>query len=120
MLIVRGGHHALNTEVTISEASRVLKLGGGLKGRGREKVFLDGNVGEVARLYDGAHNPLGKGYTRAQFEQMLEKHFDVVEVYINFFPVRSFPIIIPAFVHDWLDKYLGFMIYATVQKTCAD
>lgn len=41
-------------------------LGGGLKGRGREKnIFLERDVDEIVRLYDGAENPLGKSYTRS-------------------------------------------------------
>ena len=35
-------------------------LGGGLKGRGREKIFTESDVDEIVRLYDGADNPLGK------------------------------------------------------------
>lgn len=96
------------------------KLGGGLKGRGRESIFLEDNVDEIVRLYDGADNPIGKSYSRQQFEAMLKKRFVVDEMYLHFFPARSLPFRIPAFLHRWLDKHLGFMIYATVHKPCAD
>jgi SAM-dependent methyltransferase len=43
------------------------KLGGGLRGRGRENIFLEGNVDEIVRLYDGVNNPIGKSYSRPQF-----------------------------------------------------
>jgi 2-polyprenyl-3-methyl-5-hydroxy-6-metoxy-1,4-benzoquinol methylase len=95
------------------------KLGGGLKGRGREGIFLKRDVDEIVRLYDGAGNPIGKSYTRDQFVAMLGRHFEVQETYLHFFPARALPFRIPAGLHRWLDQYLGFMIYATVRKPCA-
>lgn len=92
------------------------KLGGGLKGRGREKIFLNRDVDEIVRLYDGEDNPIGKSYSRKQFIKMLEKHFTVSETYLHFFPARSLPFKIPSVLHRWLDKRLGFMIYASVKK----
>lgn len=96
------------------------KLGGGLKGRGRENIFLKSDVDEIVRLYDGEANPIGKSYTQEQFESLLKNHFEIKETYLHFFPARAIPIRIPAVLHRWLDKHLGFMIYATVQKPCAD
>lgn len=95
------------------------KLGAGLRGRGREGIFLEGNVDEIVRLYDGAENPIGKSYTREQFVAMLGRHFEVQETYLHFFPARALPFRIPAGLHRWLDRRLGFMIYATVRKPCA-
>ena len=95
------------------------KLGAGLRGRGREGIFLEGNVDEIVRLYDGAENPIGKSYTRDQFVAMLGRHFEVQETYLHFFPARALPFRIPAGLHRWLDRRLGFMIYATVRKPCA-
>lgn len=94
------------------------KLGGGLRGRGREKIFLQGNVDEIVRLYDGFDNPLGKSYMRTQFCDMLKNHFVVVETYLHFFPARALPFRVPSGLHRWLDKRLGFMIYATLHKRC--
>lgn len=94
------------------------KLGGGLKGRGREGIFLKSDVDEIVRLYDGADNPIGKSYTRDQFVGMLGRHFDVQESYLHFFPARALPFRIPARLHRWLDRNFGFMIYATVSKPC--
>ena len=96
------------------------KLGGGLKGRGREEIFLKSDIDEIVRLYDGDSNPIGKSYTREQFEDLLKKHFVIQEIYLHFFPARSLPFKIPKILHRWLDKHLGFMIYATVQKPCVD
>lgn len=96
------------------------KLGGGLKGRGREKIFLERDVDEIVRLYDGSDNPIGKSYSKAQFVKLLEQHFIIKETYLHFFPARSLPFIIPTWLHSLLDKYFGFMIYATVSKSCVD
>jgi SAM-dependent methyltransferase len=95
------------------------KLGGGLKGRGRESIFLERDVDEIVRLYDGASNPIGKSYSRAQFVAMLDRHFQVEETYLHFFPARALPFRLPRRLHRWLDRHLGFMIYATVRKPCA-
>jgi len=92
------------------------KLGGGLRGRGRENIFLEKEVDQIVRLYDGSKNPLGKSFTREQFVRMLEPHFVVKEIYYHFFPARALPFDLPKIIHRWLDKNLGFMIYATVQK----
>lgn len=94
-------------------------LGGGLKGRGRESIFRQRDPDEIVRLYDGDANPIGKSYSRDQFRSMLERHFEVDEMYLHYFPARSLPFRIPRAVHRWLDRRLGFMLYATVRKTCA-
>lgn len=96
------------------------KLGGGLKGRGRENIFLESNVDEIVRLYDGFENPIGKSYTKEEFIQILRKHFEIKETYLHFFPARSLPFKIPTWLHRWLDKKIGFMIYATLQKPCVE
>lgn len=98
----------------------LFKLGGGLKGRGREKIFLESNVDEIVRLYDGSDNPIGKSYTRNQFVSMLSPYFEVQETYLHFFPARALPFKIPHALHRCLDRHLGFMIYATVRKVCAE
>ena len=92
------------------------KLGGGLKGRGRENIFLEKDVDKIVRLYDGSENPIGKSYTKEQFLKMLQPHFIVDETYLHFFPARSLPFKLPKAVHRWLDRNLGFMIYASVRK----
>ena len=92
------------------------KLGGGLRGRGREKMFLERDVDQIVRLYDGLENPIGKSYTKKQFIEMLQPHFSVEETYLHFFPARALPFRVPATLHRWLDRNLGFMIYASVRK----
>ncbi|MEG3637897.1 class I SAM-dependent methyltransferase [Magnetococcus sp. PR-3] len=93
------------------------KLGGGMKGRGREKIFSTGGAEEIVRLYDGDENPIGKAYSKQQFVEMLSPHFEVQDIYLHFFPARALPIKTPHVLHRFLDKYTGFMIYATVKKS---
>lgn len=92
------------------------KFGAGLKGRGREKIFLEKDVDKLVRLYDGSDNPIGKSYTKQQFVELLEPHFRIQETYLHFFPARSLPFKLPKVLHSWLDKKFGFMIYASLLK----
>lgn len=92
------------------------KLGGGLKGRGRESIFLQKDVDQIVRMYDGDKNPIGKSYTKQKFIDLLTPEFIVEEIYLHFFPARAIPFKIPRRLHRWLDKNLGFMIYASVRK----
>ena len=91
-------------------------FGGGLKGRGRDSIFKEKNVDEIVRLYDGKDNPIGKSYTKSSFIKILEPHFLIKETYLHFFPARALPFKIPVFIHKWLDRNFGFMIYASLKK----
>lgn len=91
-------------------------LGGGLCGRGRDKIYIEKDADEIVRLYDGADNPLGKSYNKSQFIEMLAPYFIVEEVFFHFFPARTLPFRIPQKLHRWLDSNSGFMIYAQVRK----
>lgn len=92
------------------------RMGGGLRGRGRESIFLEKDPNEVVRLYDGADNPIGKAYSTAAFRSMLEEHFHVEEIFFHFFPARALPFSIPKWLHRRMDSLFGFMIYASVTK----
>ena len=91
-------------------------VGAKLKGRGRESIFAQDEVNEIVRLYDGAENPIGKAYSEAEFNELLSPHFEVKEFYLHFFPARTLPFPMPGFIHRYLDKNFGFLIYATVVK----
>ena len=95
-------------------------FGGGLKGRGREKIFMKSNVDEIVRLYDGSDNPIGKSFSKKQFKTMLEEHFIVDEMFFHFFPARSLPFPIPRILHRFLDRHLPFMMYSNVRKRCVE
>jgi SAM-dependent methyltransferase len=91
-------------------------FGGGLKGRGRESIFLTKDPEEIVRLYDGKSNPIGKSYSREQFINMLTPYFEIDDVYLHFFPARALPFPLPDSIHRFLDRALGFMIFANVTK----
>lgn len=91
-------------------------FGGGLRGRGREKIFQVKDKDEIVRMYDGDLNPIGKAYSRKEFIKILSNHFEIKDTFLHFFPARSLPFKIPKFFHKFLDQFLGFMIYANVQK----
>jgi len=95
-------------------------LGAKLRGRGRDHIFKQSDAAEIVRLYDGKSNPIGKSYTRKSFITMLSPYFHVEETYLHFFPARSLPFKIPKFIHRFLDKHFGFMLYATLRKKCAE
>jgi 2-polyprenyl-3-methyl-5-hydroxy-6-metoxy-1,4-benzoquinol methylase len=97
-------------------ASLLGKLGGGLKGRGREQIYQIDDVNEIVRLYDGVDNPIGKAYSRKEFSQMLSPYFEIQDVWIYFFPARTLPFSLPNFIHSILDKSVGFMIMAKLKK----
>ena len=98
----------------------VSKVGGKLKGRGRENIFRETDADEIVRLFDGINNPIGKCYSKKKLLELLKPYFHIEETYLHFFPARSLPFKIPAFVHRFLDKTFGFMIYATLRNKCAE
>ncbi|TXC81534.1 class I SAM-dependent methyltransferase [Luteibaculum oceani] len=92
------------------------KLGAGLKGRGRESIFNEGNTDEITRLYDGADNPIGKSYSKQEFIDMVAPYFEVEKLHLFFFPARALPIPLPRFLHRLLHRKLGFMIHLSLKK----
>lgn len=91
------------------------RLGSGLKGRGRESMFLAESSQELVRMYDGRDNPIGISYSRRDFKGILQNFFEVEETYLHFFPRRAFRWI-PRSWHRFLDKHFGLMVYASVVK----
>ena len=139
-------HHTPNTEACLREIARVLEKGGTasvsvyyrnailrlwpilrwpgelaaagvhVSGRGRERLLRIKDAGDLVRQYDGADNPIGKAYSRKAFVGMLSPHFEVHETFLHFFPGRALPFRAPRPLHRWLDRSLGFMIYARLTK----
>lgn len=91
-------------------------LGAKLRGRGRESIYGCKDTSELVRLYDGQNNPVGKDYSKKTFQQMLAPHFDIAETFLHFFPARTLPIPMPSFLHRFLDRNVGFLIFAQVRK----
>lgn len=92
------------------------KMGFKFSGRGREDIYVLKDVDEIVRFYDGKYNPIGKAYTRREFMRMLEPYFYIKEMYLHFFPARTFPFKLPKWIHKIFDRYAGFLIYATLAK----
>ena len=91
-------------------------FGAGLKGRGRENIFLENDVDEITRLYDGDRNRIGKSYSKKDLLKIVEPYFQVEESFLNFFPARSLPFPIPKSLHKILSRQLGFMIHFNMRK----
>ena len=87
-----------------------------MSGRGRENIYNLNDVNEIVRYYDGKDNPIGKCYTCKEFIQMVEPCFNVKETFFHFFPVRTLPFKIPKSIHRVLDRCMGFLIYANLEK----
>jgi SAM-dependent methyltransferase len=92
------------------------KLGAGMHGRGREKIYTLDSTDEIVRYFDGSGNPLGKAFSRSEYRRLLEPYFEIEEIFFHFFPRRSFPFKIPGFLHRFLDRHTGFLIFARLRK----
>jgi ubiquinone/menaquinone biosynthesis C-methylase UbiE len=91
-------------------------VGGGLKGRGRENIYLQNNADDIVRLYDGSENPIGKSYSKQQLQEIIPQDLKAEKFFLHFFPARSLPFPLPSFLHSWLDRNIGFMIYVVGTK----
>ncbi len=94
----------------------ISRLGGGLKGRGRENIFSEKDPDEITRLYDGKENPIGKSYSRKEIKSLINPYFEVEKSFLFFFPARALPVIVPKFIHPLLAKKFGFMIFLHLRK----
>ena len=85
-------------------------------GRGRDFSKIN-SVDDLVRYYDGSENPLGKAYSKEEFDKMLKSAgFENIEYQYFFFPFRFFKIQFPEFVKIVLLKLFPFMIIANVKK----
>lgn len=105
-----------NWKVVRPVAKAISRLGGGLKGRGREGMLAMDDVDDIVRFYDGAENPIGSAYDHSEFRTLIGDGFVVEQVFYHFFPARALPIALPQHLHRALDRYVPFMIYANVRK----
>ena len=140
-------HHTPSTELCIKEIHRVLKLNGTasisvyyknnllkfakiflpvfkllakifIKNIGRGRDFSKVNtIDDLVRYYDGSENPLGKAYSKEEFDRMLRSvGFVNIEYQYFFFPFRFFKIKFPQLIQKILVKLFPFMIVANVKK----
>ena len=87
-----------------------------LKGRNRENIFKIDDVNEVIRTFDGSENPKGIAYQKSEILNILKQDFEIKETYLHYFPKRTLSKNIPSWLHNLLDKSLGFMIYINCIK----
>ena len=95
---------------------RLSKMGGGLKGRGRQSIFEENDTDEITRLYDGDKNPIGKNYSRKEMRAMVGEYFEIEKEFLYFFPARALPFRIPKFFHRFMARQFGFMIHLNLRK----
>ncbi len=98
---------------TVLSLMRIFHIG--LKGRGREKMSFASSPEELIRMYDGAENPIGKAYTKAEMKKMFSK-FREMELSLYYIPLRAFPVKMPRALIKALSKRFGLMILAKVRK----
>jgi SAM-dependent methyltransferase len=90
-----------------------------LPGRGRESMLWAKTPEELVRMYDGAGNPLGKAFTRAEMRAALARWFVVTEELRLGFPRRALRVPLPTSAHRLLGRVLGLMIVFRCQKPLA-
>jgi len=140
-------HHTPNTSLCIKEIYRVLKLNGTasisvyyrnnllqigsilfpllklmakifIKNKGRGRNFFNAKtIDDLVRYYDGSENPIGKAYSKKQFDNMIKSAgFTNIKYQYYFFPFRFFKIKFPHFIQRILVKIFPFMIVANLKK----
>ncbi len=140
-------HHTPNTQSCLDEIYRVLEIGGTasvsvyyknillnaarfsmplikvlaklfLKNKGRGRDFSKvKTLDDLVRYYDGNENPIGKAYSKSEFEQMLKQAgFRSIQFEFFFFPFRFFRFKFPSFLCSVLVQLFPFMIVANLKK----
>ena len=85
-------------------------------GRGRDFTKVK-NLNDLVRYYDGNKNPIGKAYSKDQYEDMLIKAgFKDIKFQYFFFPFRFVKLRFPMFFKSFLLKIFPFMIIANLKK----
>ncbi len=91
----------------------------GLRHPGADLASASDSVDDFIRQYDGAANPVGIGRTDAGWAQMLRQvGYNVTRAEVHYFPKRFLPFarLVPVFLHRWLDRKAGTMVYFTLSK----
>jgi SAM-dependent methyltransferase len=89
-----------------STAGRLMAL----EGRGRESMFGAAEPEDFVRMYDGAANPIGRAYSRAELHEAVRGHFAILEEIRFGFPRRILPLALPDWLHRILSRAFGLMI----------
>ena len=72
---------------------------------------------DFVRCYDGNENPLGKLYSKKEAFDLVNM-FKIKKYSVHYFPMRFSKILnnLPGFIHKMLDKWLGVLIFLTLEK----
>jgi len=93
------------------------KFNFGMKGRGREDIFTIKDIDELTKLYDGADNPIGKSYSKTEFQELLLPYFEIKQIFfissLQELSLLKFLKILHSFLYK---KIRSFMIFATFKK----
>lgn len=90
-----------------------------VKHPGADMANKAGDVDDFVRQYDGEGNPVGIAKTTAEWSRILrEAGFKIEGSELHYFPKRFIPFgkFIPDFVHFFLDRVFGTMIYFNLRK----
>lgn len=77
------------------------------------------NYKELARIYDGKDNPLGKIYSHLECDSMFtQAGFKIIKRETHFFPARFVPILnkFPLWFRKFFDRTCGTMIFCLLEK----
>ena len=86
------------------------------KRRGRDFSKVE-SVDDIVRFFDGNENPLGKAYSRKEFQLMAKNAgFKTFETEFFFFPFRFFKFKFPNFLRRVLVYFFPFMTVLNLKK----
>lgn len=92
------------------------RLGLSPRGRGRDTMMQEAaDADDLVRLYDGADNPVGFAYSRAEVRAMFSA-FRMVDLFTYTFPARLLPFQLPRPVFKALEVICPFMICAVTER----
>lgn len=87
-----------------------------IKGRKRGTMYAIDSVDEFIRTYDGADNPIGRGYTRQEAAALFPEEFEILTSYLYFSPLRAFFRNRFDSLNRFIDGRLGLMIAFHLKK----
>ncbi len=87
-----------------------------IQGRARGNMSLSSNVDDFIRQYDGAGNPIGKGYDYDQAINLVPKNCKILNSYLYYSPFRAFYRNRFHIINNILDGYFGLMISMHIKK----
>jgi ubiquinone/menaquinone biosynthesis C-methylase UbiE len=90
-------------------------LGIGLAGRGRESMANAVTPETFVRMYDGADNPIGKAYTRAELHRAFHR-FSTVTTKRYFMPPVGPLVALPAPLRRMISRLCGLMVVVVAHK----